>query len=82
MPGSDHVGFVVHKEAMGQVFLRVLKFSPVNIIPPWMNNMPVGVRSSEILSHHIDMKYYLSVSLELATPQTILDDNLPAINSS
>jgi hypothetical protein len=28
------------------------------------------------------MKYYLSVSLELATPQTILDDNLPAINSS
>jgi hypothetical protein len=29
------VGFVVDKVALGQVFLRVLRFSPVNIIPPW-----------------------------------------------
>jgi hypothetical protein len=29
------VGFVVGKVALGQVFLRVLRFSPVNIIPPW-----------------------------------------------
>jgi hypothetical protein len=29
------VGFVVDKVALGQVFLRVLWFSPVNIIPPW-----------------------------------------------
>jgi hypothetical protein len=29
------VGFVVDKVAVGQVFLRVLRFSPVNIIPPW-----------------------------------------------
>jgi hypothetical protein len=29
------VGFLVDKEALGQVFLRVLRFSPVNIIPPW-----------------------------------------------
>jgi hypothetical protein len=29
------VGFVVDKVALGQVFLRVLQFSPVNIIPPW-----------------------------------------------
>jgi hypothetical protein len=29
------VGFVVEKVALGQVFLRVLRFSPVNIIPPW-----------------------------------------------
>jgi hypothetical protein len=29
--GSIHVGFVV---ALGQVFLQVLLFSPVNIIPP------------------------------------------------
>jgi hypothetical protein len=28
------VGFVVDKVALGQVFLRVLRFSPVNIIPP------------------------------------------------
>jgi hypothetical protein len=29
------VGFVVGKVALGQNFLRVLRFSPVNIIPPW-----------------------------------------------
>jgi hypothetical protein len=28
------VGFVVDKVALGQVFLQVLRFSPVNIIPP------------------------------------------------
>jgi hypothetical protein len=30
-PGSVHVGFAVDKVALGQVFLRVLRFSPVNI---------------------------------------------------
>jgi hypothetical protein len=29
-----HVGFVVDKVAMGQVFPRALRFSPVNFIPP------------------------------------------------
>jgi hypothetical protein len=33
-PGSVHVGFVVDKVALGQVFPRVLRFSPVNSIPP------------------------------------------------
>jgi hypothetical protein len=33
-PGLDHVGFVVDKVALGQVSLRVLQLSPVNIIPP------------------------------------------------
>jgi hypothetical protein len=33
-PGSIHAGFVVDKVALGQVFLRVLRFSPVNIIHP------------------------------------------------
>jgi hypothetical protein len=33
-PGSVHVGFVVDKVALGQVFPRVLRFSPVNVIPP------------------------------------------------
>jgi hypothetical protein len=28
------VGFVVDKVALGQVFLRLLRFSPVNFIPP------------------------------------------------
>jgi hypothetical protein len=30
-PGSVHVGFVADKVALGQVFLRVLQFSPVSI---------------------------------------------------
>jgi hypothetical protein len=30
------VGFVVDKVALGQVFLRVPRFFPVNIIPPWV----------------------------------------------
>jgi hypothetical protein len=33
-PGSVHVGFVVDKVALGQGFPRVLRFSPVNFIPP------------------------------------------------
>jgi hypothetical protein len=33
-PGSVRVGFVVDKVALGQVFLRALRFSPVNFIPP------------------------------------------------
>jgi hypothetical protein len=30
-PGSIHVGFIVDKVPLGQDFLRVLRFSPVNI---------------------------------------------------
>jgi hypothetical protein len=33
-PVSVHEGHVVHKVTMVQVLLRVLQFSPVNIIPP------------------------------------------------
>jgi hypothetical protein len=33
-PGSVHVGFVVDKVALRQVSLRVLRFYPVNFIPP------------------------------------------------
>ena len=33
-PGSVHVGIVVDKVALGQVFPRVLWFFPVNFIPP------------------------------------------------
>jgi hypothetical protein len=35
--GSVHVGSVVDKVALGQVFLRVIRFSPVNITPLWLN---------------------------------------------
>jgi hypothetical protein len=31
---SIHVGFLIDKVAMGQVFLRVLRVSPVSVIPP------------------------------------------------
>jgi hypothetical protein len=37
VPESIHVGFVVDKVALGQVFLRVLRFSPVTIIPPLLH---------------------------------------------
>jgi hypothetical protein len=33
-PGPVHVGFMVDKVALGQVFLRVLRLSPVNLFPP------------------------------------------------
>jgi hypothetical protein len=33
-PGSFNVGFVVDRLALGQVFPRVLRFSPVSFIPP------------------------------------------------
>jgi hypothetical protein len=36
-PGSILVGFVVDKVALGQVYLRVLRFSPANIIPPLLH---------------------------------------------
>jgi hypothetical protein len=32
------VEFVVDKVTLGQAFLRVLLFYPVNIIPPWAPN--------------------------------------------
>jgi hypothetical protein len=34
--GSVRVGFVVDKATVGQVFLRVLRFSSVAIIPSWL----------------------------------------------
>jgi hypothetical protein len=36
-PGSAHVGFVVDKVALRQVFVLVLLFSPVSIIPPQLS---------------------------------------------
>jgi hypothetical protein len=32
---SVHVGFLVLNVTLGQVFLRVLRFTPVKIIGPW-----------------------------------------------
>jgi hypothetical protein len=36
-PGSVHVRFEVDNVALGQVFLRVLRFYPVNFIPPMLH---------------------------------------------
>jgi hypothetical protein len=36
-PGSIHVGFVVDKVVLRQIFLRVIRFSPANIIPPLLH---------------------------------------------
>jgi hypothetical protein len=63
-PWSVRVGFVVHKVALGQGFLRVLLFSPSisyhhgypYSYTTWgMNNSPAGGRSAETSSHPIDM---------------------------
>jgi hypothetical protein len=64
VPGSVNEAFVVHKVALGQVFLGVLLFHPVDIIPSWfpiliyhlgMNNRSVCGCSSETSSDPIDM---------------------------
>jgi hypothetical protein len=64
VPGSVHVGFVVHKVVLGQVSLRGHWFrlsvsfhcgSPCSYIIWGMNSRPVGSRSSETQSHPIDM---------------------------
>jgi hypothetical protein len=36
MPWSVHMEFVVDKAALGQVYPRVLQFSPVRIIRSWL----------------------------------------------
>jgi hypothetical protein len=51
-PGSFHVGFVVNRAALGEVFLRVLRFSPVNI--------SFHRRSSN--SYYLGNVYYAKVS--------------------
>jgi hypothetical protein len=56
------VGFVVDKVALGQVFLRVLQFSPANIIPPLLHihlSLPHEVRDSSNQAahyHHLGSK--------------------------
>ena len=49
-PDSVHVGFVVNKVALGQVFPRVLRFSAVNVIPPVLHYSiaPVGARGGAV----------------------------------
>jgi hypothetical protein len=38
VPKTVHVGFVVDKVALGQVFSKFLRFYyPLNTIPPWLS---------------------------------------------
>jgi hypothetical protein len=64
-PGSINVEFMAGKVSLVKVFLRVLRFYPVSIIPPslsnsyiirGMNNMSVSGSSSETYSHFINNK--------------------------
>jgi hypothetical protein len=41
-PSTDHVGFVVDKVSVEQVFLPVLPFSPVSTITPTLHTPPVS----------------------------------------
>jgi hypothetical protein len=49
-PESVHVGFMVDKVALGQVFPRVLRFSPVNYIPPVFHYTEKGKNTNHF--HH------------------------------
>jgi hypothetical protein len=57
-PWLVHVGFIIDSVPQGQVSLRVLRSSPVLVIPPWLsiliylggggvNERPVDILSSE-----------------------------------
>jgi hypothetical protein len=73
MFGRVRVGFVLDKVALGQIFLRVLRFYPVSFISPrlhthigiiWgMNDRPVGGRSSATQLHPVNMNIMLSEML-------------------
>jgi hypothetical protein len=45
---ESRVGFMVDKVALGHVFVRVLRLSPVNIIPP----------SLSVLIYHLEDEQY------------------------
>jgi hypothetical protein len=58
-PWSVHVGFVIDSVPLGQVSLRVLRSSPVRVIPPWLSILISGggddVLSSETQSRPIEI---------------------------
>jgi hypothetical protein len=55
-PVSVHVGFVVDKVALGQVFLQLLWFSPVSIIPPWLSMLTYYLGDKLITFYLIGLK--------------------------
>jgi hypothetical protein len=47
-PGSLYVGFVVDRVALGQVSPRVLRFSPVNFIPPVLHYLKKWKKKTDL----------------------------------
>jgi hypothetical protein len=60
-PGSVHVGFVVEKVALGQVFLQVLWFSPVSIIPPLLSKLISSVRFQVLTAASVKLRIFWDV---------------------
>jgi hypothetical protein len=66
-PTSVHVGYVVDKCHWGSFFLRVLQFSPVGIIPPWLfillrggwTESVGGPISDTVSPHRLEQHYIL-----------------------
>jgi hypothetical protein len=75
--GSLHVVFVVDKVALGQVFLRVLRFSlvpfhrgyPYSHMTWGMNNRPDGGRSSQTSYQPIDMNVNVMFHANSVAPE-------------
>jgi hypothetical protein len=56
--GSVHVKFVVEKKALRQVFLWVLLFSPVNIIPTIHLSLTVNSLKEHALLHNLEASLF------------------------
>jgi hypothetical protein len=73
VPRSVHVGFVLDK-GVEQVLHSDLKFSPANIIPPWLSILTyhlgdykrhVGGRCSDVFSAHLHEQHNVAAREKL-----------------
>jgi hypothetical protein len=72
-----HVGFVVDKVAMRQVFLRVFRFSPVNIILPLLHTHSCAIWGAD--NGSLNGRSSTEISLPLVTITTDTDNNGSAL---
>jgi hypothetical protein len=82
--GSVHVGFVVDKTALGQVFLRVLWLAPVNIFPSGLSMLIYHLedeqkahwwlQSRDILSPHPHEHHHIN-NLRKKLPSALVSEN-------
>jgi hypothetical protein len=77
-PGSVRVGFVVDKVALGQAFLWVLWFSPVNINPPELHtHIPSGGWTTGPWDAEVQTHRLTPPTLTTITPMAwLIPDNL------